>query len=81
MTLTRLTTRGLLIAAMAGALALAGCGRKGGLDAPPSAQGYSGEAIEQPDQEAGVILRQGSSSTLPVVRGPNKRIPLDVLLD
>ncbi len=61
-------------------LALAGCGRKGPLDAPPGGLAAApGEAVVEED--AGEVVRQGSARGLPVIRGPNKRIPLDALLD
>jgi predicted small lipoprotein YifL len=63
-----------VIAVLLAALGLAGCGRKGALDAPPSA------AIAEGD-EATSVERKGSGTALPVIRGPKKRIPLDALLD
>ena len=72
-----------IVAALFGALALSGCGRKGALDAPPAALNANANAgTDAPAaEEAGTLLRPGTDKTLPVIRGPNKRIPLDVLLD
>ena len=68
--------------ALAVALALSACGRKGGLDAPPSAAvGEAAVVTEQAEEQAGYLERKGSARTLPVIKGPTKRIPLDVLLD
>lgn len=70
-----------LFAVLCGALALAACGRKGGLDAPPAAYAEpNGTAETAPAQSPGT-WRDGSATALPVIRGQNKRIPLDVLLD
>jgi predicted small lipoprotein YifL len=63
-------------AALAAALVVSGCGRKGGLDAPPSAS-VAGQAIDEP----GIASRDGGAGGLPMIKGPNKRIPLDALLD
>lgn len=68
-----------IVAALFAALGLSACGRKGALDAPPAALGAGGEEV--PQEEAGTVVRPGSDKRLPVIRGPNKRIPLDALLD
>jgi predicted small lipoprotein YifL len=68
-----------IVAALFAALGLSACGRKGALDAPPAALNAAGEEVPQDD--AGTVLRPGSDKRLPVIRGPNKRIPLDALLD
>jgi len=65
---------GMIAMLLAVALGLAGCGRKGALDAPPSAN------IAEAD-EATTVERKGSGTALPVIKGPKKRIPLDALLD
>jgi predicted small lipoprotein YifL len=64
-------------------LGLSACGRKGGLDAPPSASAreQAAVAVEQPEEQAGFLERKGSARSLPVIKGPTKRIPLDALLD
>lgn len=67
----------LAAAAMIGALTLSGCGRKGGLDAPPAASAAADQAVV----EEGVVARDGGATGLPLIRGPRKRIPLDALLD
>lgn len=62
------------LAALIVALGIAGCGRKGALDAPPSASAAGAE------ENTGVD-RPGGATGLPVIRGAKKRIPLDALLD
>ncbi|HVV61632.1 MAG TPA: lipoprotein [Pseudolabrys sp.] len=81
-----------LIGALAAALGLAGCGRKGPLDPPPSASA-AGEAAEAPSgllSPLGPHTVQSNSGVSPGVttsgqpiapKGPKKHIPLDVLLD
>jgi len=73
------------------ACALAGCGRKGPLDLPPGASALDqGEVIipdanSRPQQSADSNLLGGTSSggrnQIVAPKGPNKRIPLDALLD
>jgi predicted small lipoprotein YifL len=70
-----------IVAALFAALALSACGRKGPLDAPPSALNNVDAGTEVPASEQTSVLRQGSDKQLPIIRGPNKRIPLDALLD
>lgn len=71
-----------IVAALFAALGLSACGRKGALDAPPAALNNVNAGTEAPAaEESGTLLRPGTAKTLPVIRGPNKRIPLDVLLD
>jgi len=83
-----------LIGALFAALGLAGCGRKGPLDPPPGAsvadQPYapglmsgSGSTTSTP---IGGQTRQGNPGVGPdgqplAPAGPNKKIPLDVLID
>lgn len=88
----RLFPRLVLMGALAAALAVGGCGRKGPLDAPPggaAAVSQTGQATTGPEQtsqssqqssQSGVIDRGGPSG-LPRVKGEDKRIPLDVLLN
>ncbi|MGE3146898.1 MAG: lipoprotein [Pseudorhodoplanes sp.] len=64
-------------ALLAAALALAACGRKGSLDAPPSASVADQAAVDEP----GMAVRDAGATGLPMIKGPNKRIPLDVLID
>lgn len=79
------------------AIALGGCGRKGPLDPPPSAaappppqssassavlspfgsQATSSDSGQRSDRSAGVM--HNGQAVAP--KGPNKRIPLDALLD
>ena len=68
-----------IVAALFAALGLSACGRKGALDAPPAALNAAGEEVQPED--AGTVLRPGTDKRLPIIRGPNKRIPLDALLD
>lgn len=79
----RLFSRIVLLSALA--LAAGGCGRKGPLDAPPSASaaGTAAEVDQQGAQNSqnGNTLIGRSESGLPRVRGENKRIPLDALLN
>jgi predicted small lipoprotein YifL len=72
-----------IVAALFAALGLSACGRKGPLDAPPAALNHAdaGTEVAPTADERGTELRAGSDKLLPVIRGPNKRIPLDVLLD
>jgi predicted small lipoprotein YifL len=80
----RLAMIGVLVAAFG----LAGCGRKGPLDPPP---GASLEGITQPDRaDMSRPIGGGSADGNPGVgpdgqplapKGPQKRIPLDVLLN
>jgi predicted small lipoprotein YifL len=64
--------------ALAAALALGGCGRKGALDAPPG----GASAVSQTDQaggqqqssQGGNVIERGGAGSLP-------RIPLDALLN
>ena len=80
----RIAMIGMLVAA----LGLAGCGRKGPLDPPP---GASLEGVTQPDRAdmsrpIGGAAPDGNPGVGPngqplAPKGPNKRIPLDVLLN
>jgi predicted small lipoprotein YifL len=71
-----------IVAALFAALGLSACGRKGALDAPPTAANNPNAGTEAPEEQAAPTpWRSGSDKQLPVIRGPNKRIPLDVLLD
>lgn len=77
-TFLRLATLG----ALAAALALSGCGRKGALDAPPSALASDRTSgVSEPEEQQGFVERKGGARGLPTIKGPNKRIPLDALLD
>jgi predicted small lipoprotein YifL len=80
----RLLSRIVVVGALAAALAAGGCGRKGSLDAPPGAAAVS-QADETAPQnqtsQSGNLIDRGSPTGLPRVRGEDKRIPLDVLLN
>jgi len=76
----RLIARLAALGAIAGALCLTGCGRKAGLDAPPSA------AIDHPAAAGPDGTPVGPQAVGPDGRpiapgAPNKRLPMDVLLD
>jgi len=67
-----------LIGALVAAFALAGCGRKGALDPPPAASLAGDQGAAQSGGAPPVLDRQGRPIAPP---GPDKRIPLDVLLN
>jgi predicted small lipoprotein YifL len=67
-----------LIGALAAALGLAACGRKGPLDPPPAASLAGDPAAAKSSNAPPVMDREGRPIAPP---GPNKRIPLDVLLN
>ena len=64
------------------ALGLSACGRKGALDAPPGglASNPTG-SLDEETTEGGEVIKRGSARGLPIIQGPNRRIPLDILLD
>jgi len=75
---TCLCLRLAVVVALVAAFALAGCGRKGPLDSPPAASLAGDQGAAQSDSAAPVMDREGR----PVAPlGPNKRIPLDALLN
>ncbi len=68
------------------ALGLAACGRKGGLDLPPSAAIAGQEAAEAPAPasdtiSSGLSVSARGSRKMPVVPSPKRSLPIDVLLD
>ncbi len=70
------------VALLAAALGLSACGRKGALDAPPGGLAASPTgSLDQETSEGGEVLRKGSARGLPIIRGPDRSIPLDVLLN
>ena len=77
----RLFFRLAVIGLVAGALA--GCGRKGALDLPPGAAVDATTAVPQDASPPTLVgSMTGGSPAKPVApAGPNKRIPLDVLLN
>jgi hypothetical protein len=86
-----------MIGLLFGALGLAACGRKGGLDSPPGGASLAqepapgapglrvpiGGAAATPigGQAAGGNAGVGADGRALAAPGPKKRIPLDVLLD
>jgi predicted small lipoprotein YifL len=71
-----------LLGALAAALALAACGRKGPLDAPPGAATADQATIDQPESgQSRNLISRSDSRRLPVVQGEDKPIPLDALLN
>jgi predicted small lipoprotein YifL len=74
----RLAAVGLLVAG----LALSGCGRKGALDAPPGGLAVNPDGtLDTESSTGGEVIRRGSARGLPIIKGPDKSIPLDVLLN
>ena len=74
----RLAAIGLIVAG----LALSGCGRKGALDAPPGGLASNPDgSLDNETSAGGEVVRRGSSRGLPIIKGPDKSIPLDVLLN
>jgi predicted small lipoprotein YifL len=67
-----------LIGALVVTLGLAACGRKGPLDPPPAASLAGDQGVAKSSGGPPVIDREGRPTAPP---GPNKRIPLDVLLN
>jgi predicted small lipoprotein YifL len=73
------------------ALTLAGCGRKGGLDAPPGAAGASGETANvAPGGDQNTAANKGSSlfssspssdASMATPKGKNRPFALDPLLN
>jgi predicted small lipoprotein YifL len=74
----RLALASLIVAS----LALSGCGRKGPLDAPPGGLAADPDgSIQEETSAGGEVVRRGSARGLPLIKGPNKKIPLDALLN
>jgi predicted small lipoprotein YifL len=69
-----------VIGALVAALGLAGCGRKGGLDAPPTASAIDPSSAVQPGPgpESGV---GPDGKAMAPARGPQRRTPIDFLID
>jgi predicted small lipoprotein YifL len=67
-----------LIGTLVVTLGLAACGRKGPLDPPPAASLAGDQGAAKSSGGPLVIDREGRPTAPP---GPNKRIPLDVLLN
>jgi len=70
------------VVVLAAALGLSACGRKGALDAPPGGLAATpGGSLDEETSEGGEVVRKGSATGLPIIRGPDRKIPLDVLLN
>jgi len=68
-----------LIGALVASFGLTACGRKGPLDPPPAASLAGEQATPAGNTKYAPILGPDSKPIAP--GGPNKRIPLDVLLN
>jgi predicted small lipoprotein YifL len=80
--LPALSYRLAVVAVLAAALGLSACGRKGPLDAPPGGLAATPTgSLDEETAEGGEVIRRGSARGLPIIRGPDRRIPLDALLD
>jgi predicted small lipoprotein YifL len=73
--------------ALIAALCLAGCGRKGPLDLPPTAssqqapaEGQSGSAMA-PARQSSPPIEYGIDGKPLAPRGPKKKLPGDILID
>ena len=79
---TRAFHRLAVIGALVAALGMAACGRKGTLDPPPAAviePDLNAPAVIEPDLDMPAArTRRG---LVPTPRGPDKRLPIDFLLD
>lgn len=70
------------VAVLAAALGLSACGRKGALDAPPGGLAATPNgSLDEETSTGGEVVRKGSATGLPIIRGPDRKIPLDVLLN
>jgi predicted small lipoprotein YifL len=80
--LPALSYRLAVMALLAAALGLSACGRKGPLDAPPGGLAANPDgSLDEETAEGGEVVRRGSARGLPIIRGPDRKIPLDVLLN
>ena len=78
------TLRAAVIIAIAAALLLGGCGRKGRLDQPPDASPTPQAVAPQVDQQPRDLLTQTPSDLddkPAATAGPKRRLPIDVLLN
>ena len=80
--LSTLSYRLAVVALLVAALGLSACGRKGALDAPPGGLAANPiGSLDEETEEGGEVVKRGSARGLPIIRGPDRRIPLDVLLN
>jgi predicted small lipoprotein YifL len=80
--LTTVSYRLAVVALLAAALGLSACGRKGALDAPPGGLAATPTgSLDEETAEGGEVVRRGSARGLPIIRGPDRPIPLDILLN
>ncbi|MDQ2953890.1 MAG: lipoprotein [Pseudomonadota bacterium] len=91
---TRALHRLAVIGALIAALGISACGRKGALDPPPSAA-IEPDLAAPAERSPGALTPRaalhepdgiGSATTIrrglaPTPRGPDKRLPIDILLD
>jgi len=71
-----------VIAAVAAALLLTGCGRKGRLDPPPDAPVVPQAQAPLSDEQRHDLLTNTPEDDRPAVPGvPKRRMPMDVLLN
>ena len=77
------TLHAVAIVAIAAALLLAGCGRKGRLDQPPDAAPTPQAVAPQPDQPRDLLTQTPSDldDKPALTTGPKRRLPIDVLLN
>ncbi|MDF3809734.1 MULTISPECIES: lipoprotein [Rhodopseudomonas] len=76
-------SRWAILVVVAATLALAGCGRKAGLDLPPGAAGAATPAAEPEPASKGTLFdpSYGTNSDPRATRGQKKSFILDPLLD
>ena len=65
-----------VIGALVAALGLAGCGRKGGLDPPPTASAVDQNGAPGPESGVGP-----DGKAMAPAKGPPRRTPIDFLID
>ena len=87
-TSSSVSTRSALVFLTAAVLALAGCGRKGGLDLPPTASEQSRAAAAADDHDRGAATKgnlfdpsYGMNTDPAAAKGAKKSFILDPLLD
>jgi len=79
----RVATAAVLLMALG--LTLTACGRKGPLDPPPGSQPYPQSSSQQSSSQSGTPTASGLMSPQQqrdlAPPGPNRRLPIDALLD